>query len=201
MMNWDGSMFAHVDGLPDPPMPQAQHGRSASDAAGTAFGARGGYQIAGFLLEDVFTRLLCLPVSERWREAVSTALLGDWINPLFRGQLLKPDEVVGQLRAEAREFHRQAVPLWRRRSHGRRVLLLDMPMGENVTLSAVVRRGFSWGSRRENSADSNRTDHKRPRGPRSRPGRAGVLQLDVFRRHLTRIHPGLRYDADQPRRP
>jgi hypothetical protein len=134
MVNWDGSMFAHVDGLPDPPMPQAQHGRSASEAASTAFGARGAYQIAGLLMEDLFTRTLCLPVSERWREAVSTALLGNWMNPLFCGQLLKPHEVVSQLRAEAREFHRQAVPLWRRRSNGRRVLLLDTPMGENVSL-------------------------------------------------------------------
>ncbi|GAB7109603.1 hypothetical protein JCM4814A_79180 [Streptomyces phaeofaciens JCM 4814] len=66
--------------------------------------------------------------SERWREAVSTALVGSWCDPLWQtGQL--PHSALGALRAEARSVHRQLVPVWRRRTRAGRVLSLDADLG------------------------------------------------------------------------
>lgn len=69
----------------------------------------------------------------RWREAVSTALLGEWTAPLTREGRLGPDGITS-LRREAEVLHRQLMPLWRRRARGSRVLLLDMPLGDGLSL-------------------------------------------------------------------
>ncbi|MEJ8653620.1 hypothetical protein WKI65_37650 [Streptomyces sp. MS1.AVA.3] len=69
----------------------------------------------------------------RWREAVSTALLGDWATPLLRGDRLAT-EAVSHLKTEAERLHRQLMPLWRRRTHGSRLLLLDTPLGDGLSL-------------------------------------------------------------------
>lgn len=73
----------------------------------------------------------------RWREAVSTALLGDWVTPLLRGDRLAP-EAVSHLTTEAERLHRQLMPLWRRRTHGSRLLLLDTPLGDGLSLHDLL---------------------------------------------------------------
>ncbi len=58
---------------------------------------------------------------------------------------------------------------------------------------------------REPTLRPHRLEPDRPQASQGFPltdaGRADVLRLDVLRRHLAHIHPGLRYDADQPLRP
>ncbi|MEV5842227.1 hypothetical protein AB0M32_09655 [Streptomyces sp. NPDC051985] len=87
--------------------------------------------------DRVTARVLVLPRSERWREAVTTALLGPWCDPLWRtGQL--PTSALGALKAEARALHRQLVPLWRRRTQHGRVLSLDATLGAGLSLYDLV---------------------------------------------------------------
>ncbi len=74
----------------------------------------------------------------RWREAVSTVLIGDWANPLFTGGRLDPPMVSNQLKAEAPAMHRRLTPLWRRRANGSRILLLDTSLGDGLTLHHLV---------------------------------------------------------------
>ncbi|MEU9413640.1 hypothetical protein AB0E08_49230 [Streptomyces sp. NPDC048281] len=72
--------------------------------------------------------VLVVPRSERWREAVSTALVGDWCDPLWQtGQL--PTTALGSLKAEARKLHRQLVPVWEGGTRRGRVLSLDADLG------------------------------------------------------------------------
>ncbi|MFF1678805.1 hypothetical protein ACFVYG_22540 [Streptomyces sp. NPDC058256] len=73
----------------------------------------------------------------KWGEAVSTALMGDWVDPLLHGGKMGP-AAIDDLRAEARTVHRQLTPLWRRRAGGSRVLLLDTPLGDGLTLYDLV---------------------------------------------------------------
>ncbi|WOT40712.1 hypothetical protein [Streptomyces coeruleorubidus] len=73
----------------------------------------------------------------RWREAVSTALLGEWAAPLKSRGRVGLDALAG-LRREAEALHRQLMPLWRRRTLGRRWLLLDTPLGDGLTLYDLV---------------------------------------------------------------
>ncbi|MFB8247289.1 hypothetical protein ACFC5X_19880 [Streptomyces sp. NPDC055952] len=87
---------------------------------------------------DSFTaRSLGLPCSKRWREAVTTALLGDWSNPLLQYERLH-HTAVGTLKAEARAVHRQLVPVWRRRTRHGRVLSLDAELGDVTSLYDLV---------------------------------------------------------------
>ncbi|WAZ26579.1 hypothetical protein STRCI_008173 [Streptomyces cinnabarinus] len=92
-------------------------------------------------LDAVASKHLALPTSERWREAVSTALLGDWTAPLERGDRLSSTSAVTALRAEARTLHRQLVPLWRRRTRHGRVLSLDADLG-GLSLHDLVADDF-----------------------------------------------------------
>ncbi|MEV5879967.1 hypothetical protein AB0L75_38310 [Streptomyces sp. NPDC052101] len=81
--------------------------------------------------------VLVVPRSERWREAVSTALIGSWCDPLWQtGQL--SSTALGALKAEARVVHRQLVPLWRRRTRHGRVLSLDASLGDGLSLYDLV---------------------------------------------------------------
>ncbi|MFJ9692673.1 hypothetical protein [Kitasatospora sp. NPDC101183] len=71
--------------------------------------------------------------SARWSEALSTALLGDWADPLYDGTGLTP-AALGRLRWEARTIHRQLAPLWQRRTYGnQRVTLLEKPLHNGAT--------------------------------------------------------------------
>ena len=83
---------------------------------------------------------LCLPRGPKWNEAVVGILLAD--NMWFRdvpdyggGDTLFPAEsIVGDvsafIRHEARREHRALVPIWSHRVGGRRLVSLDMPVGE-----------------------------------------------------------------------
>ncbi|MER7377191.1 hypothetical protein [Streptomyces lanatus] len=80
---------------------------------------------------------LVLPRSERWDEAMDTALLGNWNDPLWdTGRL--PSSALGALKAEARTVHRQLVPLWRRGTRYGRVLSLDAELGDGLVLYDLV---------------------------------------------------------------
>jgi hypothetical protein len=73
----------------------------------------------------------------RWEEAVSTALLGSWADPLRNGGRLDA-EALKHLKTEAERLHRQLMPLWRRRTSGSRLLLLDTPLGDGLSLYDLV---------------------------------------------------------------
>ncbi|MER6563448.1 hypothetical protein ABT300_38140 [Streptomyces sp. NPDC001027] len=90
-------------------------------------------------LDRFGARVLLLPRSERWREAVSTALLGSWCGDSLKvpGDKLPPT-VLGVLKAEARALHRQSIPLWRRRTRHGRVLSLDADLGSGLSLYDLV---------------------------------------------------------------
>ncbi|MBA4866191.1 hypothetical protein H1V43_33685 [Streptomyces sp. PSKA54] len=81
-------------------------------------------------LVDAFaTKVLAVPSSARWREAISTAVIGSsWCAGLLSTGHL-PATALGALKAEARTLHRQLVPLWRRRTRHGRVLSLDADLG------------------------------------------------------------------------
>ncbi|MER5859782.1 hypothetical protein ABT131_29905 [Streptomyces sp900105245] len=80
---------------------------------------------------------LTLPRSERWRRALSTALLGGWCEPLFIADCLS-HTAVSSLKAEARMLHRQLVPVWQRRTRRGRVLSLDAELGDGLSLYDLV---------------------------------------------------------------
>jgi hypothetical protein len=82
-------------------------------------------------------RVLVSPRSERWREAVTTAILGDWCDPLLRTGYLSAT-ALGALKAEARAVHRQLVPVWRRGTRHGRVLSLDAALGDGLSLHDLV---------------------------------------------------------------
>ncbi|MFF8397244.1 hypothetical protein [Streptomyces sp. NPDC016172] len=83
---------------------------------------------------DAFAaNVLGLRQGKRWQEAVSTALLGDWATPLLAGSSIGP-ATLAALRAEAQTIHRQLTPLWRRKANGSRVIPLDTPLGDGLTL-------------------------------------------------------------------
>ncbi|MFF0416284.1 hypothetical protein ACFYUY_38380 [Kitasatospora sp. NPDC004745] len=72
-----------------------------------------------------------------WGEPVSTALLGGWSDPLdAEGELTLA--AVEQIKAEALAIHRQLTPLWRRKVSRKRLLLLDTPLGDGLTLHDLV---------------------------------------------------------------
>ncbi|WP_208809265.1 hypothetical protein [Streptomyces nojiriensis] len=67
----------------------------------------------------------------QWLEAVSTALLGNWIDVLDM-QPPDGDSTLHHLRREAQTVHRQLTPLWERKTGPGRVWMLDhrLPSGE-----------------------------------------------------------------------
>ncbi|WP_331732051.1 hypothetical protein [Streptomyces sp. NBC_00989] len=79
-------------------------------------------------VDRLSAEVLVLPRSERWREAVTTAVLGNWCEPLLRTGYL-PTTALGALKAEARTLHRQLVPVWRHGTRAGRVLSLDADLG------------------------------------------------------------------------
>jgi hypothetical protein len=87
--------------------------------------------------ETFVSHHLVLPCGPRWDQAVRTALIGDWTAPLHEGGRIGP-EVIGRIKSEARAIHRQLVPVWRRRVRGSRVLLLETPLAEDLTLLDLV---------------------------------------------------------------
>ncbi|MCC3655746.1 hypothetical protein LIX60_30670 [Streptomyces sp. S07_1.15] len=82
------------------------------------------------------SRVLVLNRSDRWRHAVSTALLGDWVAPLAHGRL-GPD-ALNVLKAEAQRIYRQERPLWERGTRKGRLLSMDAPLGNGLSLYDLV---------------------------------------------------------------
>ncbi|MDQ0700651.1 hypothetical protein QF048_007093 [Streptomyces sp. W4I9-2] len=80
--------------------------------------------------------------SERWTEALSSALLGDWVAPLYDGTGLGRPEL-DRLRSEARRIHTQSVPLWQRRPGRNRVIPLETPVRNGATLRDLLPTGPS----------------------------------------------------------
>ncbi|MGW6223943.1 hypothetical protein ACWF8U_29115 [Streptomyces olivaceus] len=72
-----------------------------------------------------------------WNEPVSTALLGNWADSLYDQGHLPPD-ALDKLRSEASVIHRQLTPVWRRKVNQSRLLLLDTPLGDGLTLYDLV---------------------------------------------------------------
>ncbi|MET9459949.1 hypothetical protein ABZY05_33505 [Streptomyces canus] len=89
------------------------------------------------LMDEFASKVLVVPSSPQWREAMSTALLGDWSDPLVQTGHLS-DSAVGALRAEARSLHKDLTPLWRRGTRYGRVLSLDAKMGDGLSLYELV---------------------------------------------------------------
>ncbi|MEU4359930.1 hypothetical protein [Streptomyces virginiae] len=72
-----------------------------------------------------------------WHEPVSTALLGDWMMPLLEEGRLSP-RALTSLKDEARTIHRQLTPVWDRKVARKRLLLLDTPLAEGMTLHDLL---------------------------------------------------------------
>ncbi|MET9852204.1 hypothetical protein ABZY57_04530 [Streptomyces sp. NPDC006450] len=72
-----------------------------------------------------------------WLEAVSTALLGDWIDALGAGPPADGVEL-HHLRREARAVHRDLMPLWQRKSGPGRVWMLDYQFPSGETLHDLI---------------------------------------------------------------
>jgi hypothetical protein len=91
----------------------------------------------GAFVDYVAAKVLVLRRSERWREAVSTALLSDWCEPLWNTGRL-PATALVSLKAEARTLHRQLVPVHQRGTRHGRVLSLDAALGDGLSLHDLV---------------------------------------------------------------
>ncbi|ARF83201.1 hypothetical protein ACIG0C_30045 [Kitasatospora aureofaciens] len=83
-------------------------------------------------------QFLGLGEDEQWREAVSTALLGEWTGSLIHNEGVSAPAAVHLLRSEARVVHSQLAPLWRRTHRGRRIALLETPVYEGATLRDLL---------------------------------------------------------------
>ncbi|MFF4922512.1 hypothetical protein ACFY4B_18195 [Kitasatospora sp. NPDC001261] len=101
---------------------------------------------------DTFTRdVLGHVPPERWRDAVTSMLLGDWVDHL--GSYLTDPELLAILRANTAAERRRWTPLWERKTGGfhwrgpdgevrersaERVWLLEAPNRDGVTLRDVL---------------------------------------------------------------
>ncbi|WP_157531434.1 MULTISPECIES: hypothetical protein [unclassified Kitasatospora] len=72
-----------------------------------------------------------------WSEPVSTALIGPWADPFLAEGQLSPDSLQ-LLKREASSIHRQLAPVWRRKIDRSRLLLLDTPLGDGLTLYDLI---------------------------------------------------------------
>jgi len=72
-----------------------------------------------------------------WTEPVSTALLGNWADTLYDQGRLTPD-ALDKLKAEAGVINKQLTPVWNRKVNHARLLLLDTPLGDGLSLHDLV---------------------------------------------------------------
>ncbi|MGW9584427.1 hypothetical protein ACWIGB_15975 [Streptomyces albidoflavus] len=72
----------------------------------------------------------------RWREPVSTALLGNWDAPLQDSGITPA--FLDAFKAEVKEVHRQLTPLWRRKVKDERLWSLDLSFGNGLTTYDLV---------------------------------------------------------------
>ncbi|MCF2131018.1 hypothetical protein L1I79_32030 [Strepomyces sp. STD 3.1] len=85
------------------------------------------------LVDRFAARVLRRRTTGDWRTALSDALLGDWISPLEGSAALHPS-ALEQLRNRVWRIHADLQPIWTRRTSRSRVLLLDTPLGADLTL-------------------------------------------------------------------
>lgn len=76
-----------------------------------------------------------------WREPVTSALMGSWVAPLLNGGSLTPS-ALDHLRAEAKEIHRQLVPIWHHKINRARLWSLDHVFGDGLTTYDVAASGL-----------------------------------------------------------
>ncbi|NYS17229.1 hypothetical protein HFP43_00015 [Streptomyces sp. SJ1-7] len=74
---------------------------------------------------------------EGWDESISTALLGNWADTLYDHGRLTLD-ALSRLKSEAIVINRQLTPVWRRKVSKSRLLLLDIPLGDGLSLYDLV---------------------------------------------------------------
>lgn len=72
-----------------------------------------------------------------WDESISTALLGNWADTLYDQGRLTLD-ALSRLKSEASVINRQLTPVWRRKVSQSRLLLLDTPLGDGLSLYDLV---------------------------------------------------------------
>ncbi|WP_405189355.1 hypothetical protein OG473_39255 [Streptomyces anulatus] len=72
-----------------------------------------------------------------WDESISTALLGNWADTLYGHGRLTVD-ALSRLKSEASVINRQLTPVWRRKVSQSRLLLLDTPLGDGLSLYDLV---------------------------------------------------------------
>ncbi|MFD3836731.1 hypothetical protein ACFWWC_10780 [Streptomyces sp. NPDC058642] len=87
---------------------------------------------------DAFSRkVLGLKHPARWREAVETALLGDWVAMLGTGTATKP-YVHDLLQRHADVQHRYLQPVWEGKIKGEHTVLLAQPVDEARTIADLL---------------------------------------------------------------
>ncbi|MYR92353.1 MULTISPECIES: hypothetical protein [unclassified Streptomyces] len=72
-----------------------------------------------------------------WDESISTALLGNWADTLYDQGRLTLD-ALSRLKSEASVINKQLTPVWRRKLNHARLLLLDTPLGDGLSLYDLV---------------------------------------------------------------
>ncbi|MER7568343.1 hypothetical protein ABTZ93_36100 [Streptomyces sp. NPDC097941] len=78
----------------------------------------------------------------RWREPVSTALLGNWAAPLETDGGSMTPAFLDAFRTEVKALHRALTPLWERRTGGHRLRSLDYSIGDDgMTVHDLVTGG------------------------------------------------------------
>ncbi|MEU1516257.1 hypothetical protein ABZ490_29660 [Streptomyces sp. NPDC005811] len=114
--------------------PQQPHTTDLIILVSVAVGLSAGIGVAWS--HDEALKVLALPRDERWREAVTMPLL-TLSHDLFSTGYV-PSSALGAARADTRAQHRQLTPLWRRRTRHGRVLSLDAPIGDGLSLYNLV---------------------------------------------------------------
>jgi hypothetical protein len=78
----------------------------------------------------------------RWREPVSTALLGNWAAPLETDGGSMTSAFLDPFRAEVKALHRALMPLWERSTGGHRLRSLDYSIGDDgMTVHDLISGG------------------------------------------------------------
>ncbi|MFE1775992.1 hypothetical protein [Streptomyces sp. NPDC059008] len=73
-----------------------------------------------------------------WLEPLGEGLRIKWLEPLAAEEGRLNEASLVRLRTDAFAVHRQLIPLWRRRTRHGRVLLLNTPIGDGLTLQDVA---------------------------------------------------------------
>lgn len=91
-------------------------------------------------MDDFARTWLGITKPSAWREAVSTALLGDWTGAGCTCGVNNDTVVVHLLMEETRILHRQLQPLWECKAAGRRLRLMGAPLPDGAHPARHTRR-------------------------------------------------------------